>query len=92
MILVGNTILQGHEGAAVHQIVADMSHKLKGSKKVEKGWKVLNVLHRVCKNPRIMPHGTPHPIHWLLQVCLISFHFFMYLFLQSLAVPLQGFM
>ena len=50
MILVGNTILEGHEGAAVHQVVADMSLKLKSSKKVEKGWKVLNVLHRVCKN------------------------------------------
>lgn len=58
MILVGNTILQGPEGAAVHQVVADMSHKLKSSKKIEKGWKVLNVLHRVCKNPRIMPHTT----------------------------------
>lgn len=58
MILVGNTILQGHEGAAVHQIVADMSHKLKSSKKVEKGWKVLNVLHRVCKNSRIMTLAT----------------------------------
>lgn len=60
MILVGNTILQGHEGAAVHQVVADMSHKLKSSKKVEKGWKVLNVLHRVCKNPRMKRHCTPH--------------------------------
>lgn len=60
MILVGDTILQGHEGAAVHQVVADMSHKLKSSKKVEKGWKVLNVLHRVCKNPRMKRHGTPH--------------------------------
>ena len=58
MILVGNTILQGPEGAAVHQVVADMSHKLKSSKKIEKGWKVLNVLHRVCKTPRIMPHTT----------------------------------
>ena len=48
MILVGNTILQGQEGAAVHQIVADISLKLKKSKKVEADWKVLNVLHRVC--------------------------------------------
>lgn len=47
MILVGNTVLQGHDGAAVHQITADMSLKLKKSKKVEKDWKVLNVLHRV---------------------------------------------
>lgn len=47
MILVGNTVLQGHDGAAVHQIAADMSLKLKKSKKVEKDWKVLNVLHRV---------------------------------------------
>lgn len=57
MILVGNTILQGHEGAAVHQVVADMSHKLKSSKKVEKDWKVLNVLHRVCNNPGIISHA-----------------------------------
>lgn len=56
MILVGNTILQGHEGAVVHQVVADMSHKLKSSKKVEKDWKVLNVLHRVCNNPRTVSH------------------------------------
>ena len=47
MILVGNTVLQGYDGAAVHQIAADMSLKLKKSKKVEKDWKVLNVLHRV---------------------------------------------
>ena len=51
MILVGNTVLQGHEGAATHQIVADMSQKLKSSKKVDKEWKVLNVLHRVCLHP-----------------------------------------
>ena len=51
MILVGNTVLQGHEGAATHQIVADMSQKLKSSKKVDKEWKVLNVLHRVCVHP-----------------------------------------
>lgn len=48
MIIVGNTVLQGQEGTAIHQIVADMSLKLKKSKKVEKDWKVLNVLHRVC--------------------------------------------
>lgn len=52
MILVGNTILQGNEGAVVHQVVADMSHKLKSSKKVEKDWKVLNVLHRVGNKKR----------------------------------------
>lgn len=51
MILVGNTVLQGHEGAATHQVVADMSQKLKSSKKVDKEWKVLNVLHRVCVHP-----------------------------------------
>lgn len=51
MILVGNTVLQGHEGAATHQIVADMSQKLKSSKKVDKEWKVLNVLHRVRVHP-----------------------------------------
>ena len=47
MIIVGNTVLQGQEGTAIHQIVADMSLKLKKSKMVEKDWKVLNVLHRV---------------------------------------------
>lgn len=51
MILVGNTVLQGHEGAATHQVVADMSQKLKSSKKVDKEWKVLNVLHRVRVHP-----------------------------------------
>lgn len=51
MILVGNTVLQGQEGAATHQVVADMSQKLKSSKKVDKEWKVLNVLHRVCVHP-----------------------------------------
>ena len=56
MILVGNTVLQGQEGAAVHQIVADMSLKLKKSKKVEKDWKVLNVLHRVCKLHKLHCH------------------------------------
>lgn len=67
MILVGNTILQGHEGAAVHEVVADMSHKLKSSKKVEKGWKVLNVLHRVCNNPRIISHAlVPKNIRHIL--------------------------
>ena len=53
MILVGNTVLQGQEGAATHQVVADMSQKLKSSKKVDKEWKVLNVLHRVCVHPWI---------------------------------------
>ena len=52
MIIVGNTVLQGQEGTAIHQIVADMSLKLKKSKKVEKDWKVLNVLHRVCNTIR----------------------------------------
>lgn len=51
MILVGNTVLQGQEGAATHQVVADMSQKLKSSKKVDKEWKVLNVLHRVRVHP-----------------------------------------
>ena len=51
MILVGNTVLQGQEGAVTHQIVADMSQKLKSSKKVDKEWKVLNVLHRVRVHP-----------------------------------------
>ena len=51
MILVGNTVLQGHEGAGTHQVVADMSQKLKSSKKVDKEWKVLNVLHRVRVHP-----------------------------------------
>ena len=69
MILVGNTILQGHEGAAVHQVVADMSHKLKSSKKVEKGWKVLNVLHRVCKNHELCP--PLHPMHWIFPGSLL---------------------
>lgn len=72
MILVGNTILQGPEGAAVHQVVADMSHKLKSSKKIEKGWKVLNVLHRVCKNPRIMPHTTSDALDFANLVPRIS--------------------
>ena len=49
MILVGNTVLQGQDGTAIHQIAADMSLKLKKSKKVEKDWKVLNVLHRVSQ-------------------------------------------
>ncbi|KAL9966387.1 hypothetical protein ACROYT_G024449 [Oculina patagonica] len=57
MILVGNTILQGHEGAVVHQVVADMSHKLKSSKKVEKDWKVLNVLHRVASQVAALDIG-----------------------------------
>ena len=47
MILVGNTVLQGQNGSALHQVIASMSSKLKESKKVEKDWKVLNVLHRV---------------------------------------------
>ena len=47
MIIVGNTVLQGQDGSAIHHLVADISQKLKNSKKVEKGWKVLNVLHRV---------------------------------------------
>ena len=73
MILVGNTILQGQEGAAVHQVVADMSHKLKSSKKVEKDWKVLNVLHRVCKNPRIISHDVAQKVALVICYTLILF-------------------
>lgn len=57
MILVGNSVLQGHEGAATHQIVADMSQKLKSSKKVDKEWKVLNVLHRVASQVAALDIG-----------------------------------
>lgn len=59
MILVGNTVLLGQEGSAIHQTVADMSLKLKKLNHVEKDWKVLNVLHRVC-NCLYNGHCKPH--------------------------------
>lgn len=55
MVLVGNTVLQGQDGAAIHQVVADMSSWLKKSSKVDKDWKVLNVLHRVCESALFLP-------------------------------------
>ncbi|XP_068715494.1 NADH-ubiquinone oxidoreductase 75 kDa subunit, mitochondrial-like [Montipora foliosa] len=57
MILVGNTVLQGLNGSAIHQVIASMSSKLKESKKVEKDWKVLNVLHRVASQVAALDIG-----------------------------------
>ncbi|XP_015750666.1 PREDICTED: NADH-ubiquinone oxidoreductase 75 kDa subunit, mitochondrial-like, partial [Acropora digitifera] len=57
MVLVGNTVLQGQDGAAIHQVVADMSSRLKKSSKVDKEWKVLNVLHRVASQVAALDIG-----------------------------------
>lgn len=57
MILVGNTVLLGQEGSAIHQTVADMSLKLKKLNHVEKDWKVLNVLHRVASQVAALDLG-----------------------------------
>ncbi|KAK2564856.1 NADH-ubiquinone oxidoreductase 75 kDa subunit [Acropora cervicornis] len=57
MILVGNTVLQGQDGAAIHQVVADMSSRLKKSSKVDKEWKVLNILHRVASQVAALDIG-----------------------------------
>ena len=51
MIMVGNTVLQAQDKGTLYGHVADLAHKLKTSGKMEPGWRVLNVLHRVSTLP-----------------------------------------
>lgn len=57
VILVGNTVLQGEDGAALHALASEMAAKLKSSKTVDPEWRVLNVLHRVASQVAALDIG-----------------------------------
>lgn len=46
VVVVGSSVLQREDGAAVMAAVATISQNARNSSQVDGGWKVLNVLHR----------------------------------------------
>lgn len=46
VVVVGSSILQREDGAAILSAVSTIAQNARTSSGVEEGWKVLNVLHR----------------------------------------------
>lgn len=47
MIVVGSSALQKEDGSALLKAAVSLANRLQATTRVEKSWKVLNVLHRV---------------------------------------------
>lgn len=57
MIVVGSSILQRADGAAVHGAVAQLAQSLRAQSGCGEEWKVLNVLHRVASQVAALDLG-----------------------------------
>lgn len=54
IVIVGSSLLQRPDGAALHKLVAQLAENTRAAKQCAPDWKVLNVLHRVSVRPHVM--------------------------------------
>jgi len=57
MVIVGNSCMQGTDGAALHAAVASLSQSLRTSSGCGEGWRVFNVLQRVASQVAALDLG-----------------------------------
>ncbi|KAK2710630.1 NADH-ubiquinone oxidoreductase 75 kDa subunit, mitochondrial-like [Artemia franciscana] len=57
LIIVGSTVLQRKDGAAIYTTVQKLSHQLRVKSEVDNDWKILNVLHRVASQVAALDLG-----------------------------------
>ncbi|XP_030199883.1 NADH-ubiquinone oxidoreductase 75 kDa subunit, mitochondrial [Gadus morhua] len=57
IVIIGSSVLQREDGAAVMGAVASISQNARNNREVDRSWKVLNVLHRVASQVAALDLG-----------------------------------
>ncbi|PVD29704.1 hypothetical protein C0Q70_08960 [Pomacea canaliculata] len=67
MIVVGSSALQKEDGSALLKAAVSLANRLQATTRVEKSWKVLNVLHRVASQVAALDLGYKAGVSRILK-------------------------